>query len=114
MKKTLAWIPMLLGALVLHGFAEIPAQPADEPAATSTKNVLASGAEEPAPVLHYTFGRSRKSARIKDCSGHRNDGMAVHSLRRVPGIAKGQWAARFDGTGDYIRVPRSASLEPEA
>ena len=113
MKKTLAWIPMLLGALVLHGFAETPAPPAGEPAATSKRTVLASRAEGAAPVLHYTFGRSRKSARIKDRSGHRNDGMAVHPLRRVPGIAKGQWAARFDGTGDYIRVPRSASLEPE-
>ena len=113
MKKTLAWIPMLLGALVFHGLAEMPPPPAGELAAPSARKVCAAGAVKPAPVLHYTFGQSAKSVRVKDRSGHGNDGMAVRPLRRVPGIVKGQWAARFNGISDYIRVPRSASLEPE-
>lgn len=110
MKKTLAWIPMLFVALVLHGFAEMPAPTAGEPAA---RNICASGAEEPVPVLHYTFGQSSKSLKVKDRSGHGNNGTAVRPLRRVPGIAKGQWAARFDGISDCIRVQRSPSLEPK-
>ena len=112
MKKTLAWIPMLLGALVFHGLAQMPPSPSGVATAPSAGKDCASGAAKPAPVLHYTFGQSGKSVKVKDRSGHGNDGMAARRLRRVPGIAKGQWAARFDGAGDYIRVPRSASLEP--
>ena len=70
-------------------------------------------APEPVPVLRYAFGKSGQSVRIKDRSGHGNDGTAARPLRRVPGIVKGRWAARFDGEKDYIRVPRSPSLEPE-
>jgi hypothetical protein len=123
MKTTVAWMLMLFSALALHGGAATPAPRGETPAgaaraeepAGAPSRCLPAAAEnsEPAPVLHYTFGRAAKSLRVKDRSGRGNDGTAARRLRRVPGIAKGQWAARFDGANDCIRVPRSASLEPE-
>lgn len=134
MKTTVAWIPMLLCALALRGGAETfpPPAPASVPSAAGDVEVVVVDAEdewgdfsgpemaewhqpapETVPVLHYTFGKSGKSVRIQDRSGHGNNGTAARPLQRVPGIAKGKWAARFDGVSDYIRVPRSPSLEPE-
>lgn len=111
MKTTVAWIPVLLCALALPGLAKRSRTPA---AASVPPPAEAPAAREAASVLHYTFSPSAKSACVRDRSGAGNDGMAVRPLRRVPGIGKGKWAAYFDGVGDYIRVPRSPSLEPES
>ena len=122
MKATVAaWMLMMFSSLALPGGAETLAPPEAcakdvvvevldaEPAQCLSKPEEVC---EPAPVLHYTFGRSSKSLRIKDRSGQGNDGTAARPLKRVPGIGKGK-AVRFDGVSDYIRVPRSPSLEPE-
>lgn len=68
----------------------------------------------PHPVLHYAFLSQGKDGRIHDKSGNHNDGSVTGLLRPVSGIGNNGQAVRFDGETTSIRVPRSASLEPDA
>lgn len=96
--KKLAWLPgVLFGVCV----AAVAARP--EPA-----NKI------PAPVLHYAFQRYTGGDGVGDSSGKHNDGVVAGKLQLVEGIGTGNKAVRFDGRETIIRVPRSASLEPEA
>ncbi|MBR6020860.1 MAG: LamG domain-containing protein, partial [Kiritimatiellae bacterium] len=67
------------------------------------------------PVLHYAFGRGRAwapGAVVRDLSGGGHDGRVEgDGLEVVAGMGRRLGAARFDGNGDYIRVPRSAAFE---
>lgn len=68
-------------------------------------------------VLYYSFGKGGEwgpGAVVKDLSGGGHDGkIEGDGLEAVHGIGKRGKAARFDGKGDYIRVPRDAALEPQ-
>jgi len=68
-------------------------------------------------VLHYAFGQGgdwETGGIVKDLSGEGHDGKVEgDGLEVVPGLGKSGKAARFDGKGDYIRVPRNAALEPQ-
>ena len=68
-------------------------------------------------VLHYSFRKGGKwgaGAVVRDLSGRGHDGRVEgDGLEVVEGFGKRGTAARFDGTGDYIRVPRDAELEPQ-
>ena len=69
-------------------------------------------------VLHYAFGRGgawKPGAAVKDLSGQGHDGRVEgDGLEVVKGMGPKGRAARFDGKGDFIRVPRDEALEPEA
>ena len=71
----------------------------------------------PGLVLHYSFGKGGEwgpGAVVKDLSGNGHDGKVEgDGLEVVRGIGKRRKAVRFDGKGDYIRVPRDAALEPQ-
>ena len=77
----------------------------------------AAKSEKQGLVLHYAFGRGGvwgSGAVVKDLSGGGHDGRVEgDGLEVVRGIGKRGKAVRFDGKGDYIRVPRDASLEAE-
>ncbi len=60
-------------------------------------------------VLHYTFDKEVKES-VPDSSPFGNNGI-VFGATPVDGGISGQ-AMRFDGIDDFIRVPRSLSLEP--
>lgn len=68
-------------------------------------------------VLHYSFGKGGQwgpGAVVKDLSGNGHDGTVEgDGLEVVRGIGTKKKAARFDGRGDYIRVPRDASMEQQ-
>lgn len=68
-------------------------------------------------VLHYAFGRGGAwgpGAVVKDLSGGGHDGRVEgDGLEVVKGMGPKGRAARFDGKGDFIRVPRDEALEPE-
>jgi len=62
-------------------------------------------------VLHYTF-EEQDAEKAVDRSGLENHGVIHGQPVIVPG--PGGRALRFDGEKDYIQVPRSPSLEPDA
>ena len=66
-------------------------------------------------VLHYAFGENGAfgpGAVVKDLSGGGHDGRVEgNGLELAKGIGKHGTALRFDGKGDYIRVPRCEALE---
>ena len=68
-------------------------------------------------ILHYAFGKGGEwgpGAMVRDLSGRGHDGCVEgDGLEVVEGIGKRGTAARFDGKGDYIRVPRDTELEPQ-
>ena len=68
-------------------------------------------------VLWYAFGKGGEwgtGSVVKDLSGEGHDGRVEgDGLEVVKGMGKKGKAARFDGKGDYIRVPRDGALEPE-
>ena len=68
-------------------------------------------------VLHYSFGKGGEwepGSVVKDLSGGGHDGVVEgDGLEVVRGMGKRGKAVRFDGKGDYIRVPRDAALEPD-
>lgn len=68
----------------------------------------------PAPVLHYGFSGGADGNLLRDSGGMHNDGRLGGNPEFVAGIGKKGRAVRFDGRDDCIRVPRSASLEPDA
>lgn len=68
-------------------------------------------------ILHYAFGKGGgwgPGAVVRDLSGRGHDGLVEgDGLEVVAGVGKRETAARFDGKGDFIRVPRDAELEPQ-
>ncbi len=68
----------------------------------------------PAPVLQYDFAGCGNRNLVRDSGGRRNDGRLGGNPEFVAGIGKKGRAVRLDGRDDCIRVPRSASLEPDA
>ena len=95
------YLPWLLGVLFGVHIASYAATPSESH-------------QIPAPVLHYAFQRHAVGERIHDTSGMRNDGLFAGNLQMVDGIGGKGKALRLDGRADCIRVPRSASLEPDA
>lgn len=61
-------------------------------------------------VLHYTFDKADDRL-VYDSSPQGNDGI-IHGATQISDGVFGD-AMRFDGVDDYIRVPRSPSLEPD-
>lgn len=68
----------------------------------------------PAAVLRYDFSANGAGHVVRDSSRMHNDGMFAGRPEFVDGLGKKGQAVRFDGRDDCIRVPRSASLEPDA
>ncbi len=68
----------------------------------------------PAPVLHYGFSDKAAGQVVRDSSGLQNDGTFYGRPEFVAGVGKKGRAVRLDGRDDCIRIPRSASLEPNA
>jgi hypothetical protein len=68
-------------------------------------------------VLRYGFGKGGEwspGTVVKDLSGNGHDGKVEgDGLEKVGGMGPKGRAVRFDGKGDFIRVPRDAALEPE-
>lgn len=68
-------------------------------------------------VLRYGFGQGGEwgpGTVVKDLSGGGHDGKVEgDGLEVVRGIGKRGKAVRFDGKGDYIRVPRNEAFESE-
>ena len=66
-------------------------------------------------VLHYSFekgGTWGAGSLVKDLSGGGHDGRVEgDGLEGVRGMGKRETAVRFDGKGDYIRVPRDEAFE---
>lgn len=91
---------------------EAASRPASEGAAA-----VPAKREKKGLVLHYSFGRGgarEAGSVVKDLSGGGHDGRVEgDGLERVKGMGPKGGAARFDGKGDFIRVPRDAALEPE-
>ena len=80
---------------------------------------LSAGAKPPAPdwpdpVLHFAFSGQSAGKLVRDSSGFHNNGRTAGEPEFVEGIGNKGWALRLDGQDDCIRVPRSASLEPDA
>lgn len=67
------------------------------------------------PILHYAFGKGGAwgtGSVVKDLSGGGHDGRVEgDGLEVAKGMGHRGKAARFDGNGDFIRVPRSAAFE---
>lgn len=86
-------------------------------AAMGKEEVAVSQREKKGLVLHYAFGKGGEwgtGSVVKDLSGGGHDGRVEgDGLEVVKGIGKRGKAVRFDGKGDYIRVPRDVALEPE-
>ena len=81
--------------------------------------VLSAGAkpsvpEIPIPVLHFAFSGQVGGGLVRDSSGMHNDGRVLGGAEFVEGIGRKGRAVRLDGRDGCIRVPRSASLEPDA
>ena len=83
--------------------------------------VLSAGAKSsvqgvpmPAPVLHFAFSGQTAGGVVRDSGGLHNDGRIAGNPEFVDGVGKKGRAVRLDGHDDCIRVPRSASLEPDA
>lgn len=68
----------------------------------------------PAPVLHYDFSGRADGHFVRDSGGMHNDGRILGAPEFVDGVGKKGRALRLDGCDECIRVPRSASLEPDA
>ncbi|MBP5786314.1 MAG: LamG domain-containing protein, partial [Kiritimatiellae bacterium] len=68
-------------------------------------------------VLHYAFGKGGKwktGSVVKDLSGGGHNGWVEgDGLEVAKGMGNRGKAARFDGKGDFIRVPRDEALEGE-
>jgi hypothetical protein len=95
------------------------ARPEDNQVSERESSVADISRKHPArpgrPVLHYAFeqgGEWGPGAVVKDLSGNGHDGKVEgDGLEVVQGIGKRGKAVRFDGKGDYIRVPRDAAFE---
>jgi len=71
---------------------------------------LAFSASSADLVLHYTFDQDSELIAV-DSSNYTNNGIIFGAVPVAGGVSGS--ALRFDGVDDYIRVPHSASLEPE-
>ena len=80
-------------------------------AALSEKEIAELAGRKDHLVLHFTFDEGDKET-VADSSSFGNDGL-VFGAQPVAGGVAGR-AMRFDGVDDFIRVPRSMSLEPAA
>ena len=80
-------------------------------AALSEKEIAELAGRKDHLVLHLTFDEGDKET-VADSSSFGNDGL-VFGAQPVAGGVAGR-AMRFDGVDDFIRVPRSMSLEPAA
>lgn len=85
--------------------------------AQESAQMATEGAGKRGLMLHYSFERGGKwgpGAVVKDLSGNGHDGRVVgDGLEAVQGMGTKKKAVRFDGKGDYIRVPRNEALEPD-
>ena len=80
-------------------------------AALSEKEIAELAGRKDHLVLHFTFDEGDKET-VADSSSFGNDGLVFGATPVAGGVA-GR-AMRFDGVDDFIRVPRSMSLEPAA
>ena len=80
-------------------------------AALSEKEIAELAGRKDHLVLHLTFDEGDKET-VADSSSFGNDGLVFGATPVAGGVA-GR-AMRFDGVDDFIRVPRSMSLEPAA
>lgn len=124
-KRWAVW--MMVAAMAPGTLAEEGLQEggAGECVAQAEATVLASGklrttkgkGEKKGLILHYAFGKGgawRPGTVVRDLSGRGHDGRVEgDGLEVVEGTGKRVKAVRFDGKGDYIRVPRDAELEPQ-
>ncbi len=114
--KTKPWTVWVMAAVMAAGLSE--SGRAQEDSAGETAALSAKGKNgKQGLILHYAFGKGgpwAPGAVVRDLSGRGHDGRVEgDGLEAVEGIGKRKKAARFDGKGDFIRVPRDAELEPQ-
>ncbi len=81
----------------------------DGASATKTKSISVAAAPSLPPLRGYWAFNEGSGTTAADSSGNGNNG-SIHGASWVSGSPDGSTALSFDGSGDYVTVPASASL----